>query len=256
MRDYLGAAWEDPAIRFLISGGNSRIAPVVESARQEGHRHVFGLVDRDFRRSNRDRWGKMDSDLRVFVPTAHEVENYLLDPDALADCSLNTGKRTRAEIEGRLKTRYEELSCWTACRSVLAALRRKFFDGFPPHPGPPAIPTLQAAQRYIIESPWMQSLPTTVQDTLSAPAVRIRLEQAHQEALQQMFTNEWRWGISGKELLRDIRDWVYRGGGGTSAERDSNLARSVAEWQVRNSTAPPEVSELHRALRTRVELPV
>src|SRR5262245_23120839 len=91
VRDYLTDAWQDPAIRFLIAGGDVGIPAVVESARQDGHAQVFGLVDRDFRNSNRSRWLATTSDLRVFVPEAHEIENYVLDADALAGCALNFG---------------------------------------------------------------------------------------------------------------------------------------------------------------------
>jgi hypothetical protein len=87
-RDYLDAIWTDPDIRFLIAGGNESIPTVVEGARSDGHAHVFGFIDRDFRTSNRARWANPASRVSVFIPEAHEVENYLLDVDALAGCAL------------------------------------------------------------------------------------------------------------------------------------------------------------------------
>ena len=75
VRDYLSSVWVDPDVRFLIAGGNAGIPAVVESARQEGHTHVYGMVDRDFRTTNRPRWLIPASDLQVFVSDAAVVED-------------------------------------------------------------------------------------------------------------------------------------------------------------------------------------
>ena len=69
---------------------------------------------------------------RTFVLPVHEVENYLLDPQALAASRLNTLGRTEpdrgiVEAAGRL-------TWWAACRQVVAELKRRFRESFVPDP--------------------------------------------------------------------------------------------------------------------------
>lgn len=255
VRDYLASVWEDPAVRFLIAGGNAGIHPVVESARQDGHTHVYGLIDRDFRTSNRPSWMNPSRDLRVFVPEAHEFENYLLDPVALAGCVLNTSGQSAAGIEERLKRHAGTLTCWMACRAVLAELRQTVLAEFPGHPGPPTVGNLADAERYICNSPWYLSLPGHVTVFATAGHVSGRLQHFHELMLHAVAGNAWQRDFSGKELFRDIRDWVYRGGVAVGSARDSDLAKAVARWQSANSAVPKEVTDLRRAMRSRAGLP-
>src|SRR5258708_2603695 len=102
-RSYLYAVWEDDAsIAIRIAGSKNAVLGIVRDARTQEHRHVFGLVDRDFQRSNKADWFDLAKDISVFVPAATEIENYLIDPEALAGCNLNTHQRGTAEIKVRL----------------------------------------------------------------------------------------------------------------------------------------------------------
>jgi hypothetical protein len=255
VRDYLSSVWTDADLRFLIAGGNAGISPVVRSARQEGHTHVYGFVDRDFRTSNRPNWSNPASDLTVFVPDAHEIENYLLDPAALAGCSLNTGGQNAVAIEARLVQRASELTWWMACRAVLAELRQPVIDGFPRHPGPPLVTNLATAEAHICNSPWHIALPAQVAAITTPGYVAHRL-QHFQDLMQQSVTaGDWKRDFSGKELFRNIRDWVYRGGTAGSSARDSDLAKSVGTWQRDHGAVPTELTELRSAIRSRAGLP-
>src|SRR5438093_2121566 len=84
--EYLLVVWSDPQIRLLIGGGRDGVRGMVNQARSERHTHVFGLIDRDFDASNRGRWASPATCPSVFRPEVHEIENYLLDADALAGC--------------------------------------------------------------------------------------------------------------------------------------------------------------------------
>ena len=58
-RDYLSEVWQgNPLVKFCIAGGSENIKGVVHDARSSGFVHVFGLIDRDFGDSNRDRWSR------------------------------------------------------------------------------------------------------------------------------------------------------------------------------------------------------
>jgi hypothetical protein len=255
-RDYVQKVWGGADIRFLIAGGNENIRAIVTDAHANGHKHVFGLIDRDFRKSNRHQWANPQSGALVFVPIVHEIENYLLDPEALAGCVLNTGQRTAQEINVRLQTRASQLTWWMACRQVIADLRERFFADFPSHPLCPEVTSEAQARAYIVQCPWFRDLSSRSSVTSVAEIDRM-LATAHTTAQTQLQDGTWRQEFSGKELLHDVRDWIYTHDAGrqSSMIRDSDLAKTVAEWQVANGRVPPEVIELMQALRGKVGLP-
>lgn len=100
-RTYLDAAWAPQGtIGFLIAGNSENVRTVVANARKEGLTNVFGLQDRDFGEGGSARWTPGVEVLRL---DSHEVENFLLDPTALAANILNSSKRSAEEIAKRLR---------------------------------------------------------------------------------------------------------------------------------------------------------
>lgn len=248
-RSYLAELWEDSRIGFLIGGGNESIAAVVEQARRDGYSHVFGLRDRDFRQTNQPRWSAPGSQIRVFVPEALEMENYLLDEDALAGCSLNVGKRSARDISTRLQDRARELAWWMACRRVLSALHDLAIGEFPNHPKVPAVSSLPEALQYIKRKPWYKLQRRNLLRIAHRCAVRHRLVKEHRDLLAALSDEGWRRCFSGKELLHHVRDWIYSTAvGQTVSERDADLAKAVARWQRENNRVPPDLKLLHRTI--------
>ena len=93
-REYLSAVWNHPTdIFFLIGGGNEGVGAVVKDAESAGFANVFGLIDRDFRRDESKSLGTPGKTFRTFVLPVHEIENDLLDPEALVASRLNTLRR-------------------------------------------------------------------------------------------------------------------------------------------------------------------
>jgi hypothetical protein len=249
---YLGECWNDPDIAFRIAGGHEGIRAVVRSARNEGLGHVFGFVDRDFGYSNRGRWRDATASA-VFVPDVHEAENYLLHADHLAGCDLNNGGRSPAEVEARLQACAAQMVWWMACRQVLARLRAQAVQDFPSHS---RVQDQASAERLICDSAWYRNLSAFTATVTGAGEVARLLAAAHAGAAAELSGGEWRQTFAGKPLLRDLHAWLYNPppGATTAMERDRDLARSVARWQVANSAAPAEVNELRAALRHRVGL--
>ena len=53
-------------------------------------------------------------------------------------------------------------------------------------------------------------------------------------------------------MFRVLRGSILDAAGFTQTELDTDLAKSVADWQVANNTVPAELANLKTALRTRV----
>ena len=116
-KQYLTEVWNDNGVSLLIAGSNEAVHAVVGDADLE---HVFGIVDRDFGRTNYENWMNPDSSFKVFRLPVSEIENYLLDAQCIAGCNVNFNHRSESEIEERIAGHAQTMVCWLACRDVLA----------------------------------------------------------------------------------------------------------------------------------------
>ena len=248
-RDYLSHLWQnDPLVDFCIAGGNENIHAVVRDARVQGYRHVFGIRDRDFGATNRNRWSDLQRDISVFVLEAHEIENHLLCPEALAGCDLNTGVRSVEQILGKLLDRARELTAWMACRKTISDMRGAITGDFPKHPTCEEIKDLSDAETYISSSPWFSSFDERMQALARSEHLAGNLQQAQREYEDHLKLNTWQNQYSGKELFHHVRDWLYTKGNGIGPQRDADLAKAVARWQVKHGSIPQELIDLLSAI--------
>ncbi len=248
---YLDECWQDADIAFRVGGGHEGIRTVVRSAQSDGHRHIFGFVDRDLGHTNRPTWSNATAS-PIFVPEVHEVENYMLDASHLEACDLNNGGRSAANVATRLHTFAARMVWWMACRQVLADLRAQTVKDFPSH----AVVHNQAeAELLVCSSGWYINLAGFATTITATGEITRRLTSAYATAAAELGNGQWRTTYSGKALVRELHYWLYTPPGGTTpspAERDRDLARSVARWQRANGAIPAEVTDLRTALRTRV----
>ena len=255
-KEYLHKVWQDTEklLDIRIGGGNESVRAVVHDQRKQGYANVFGFMDRDFRPSNIGRWSASDSNLEVFVPDVHEIENYLLDWAALGGCDENHWGRSQAEIEGKARTYANTMICWMSCRTVIAKYRNDVCDGFPAHPKIADIPDTAAAETFIQTQPWYRTIGTKVTTLVAVGALHVEITTAHAACVTAFSSGNWKNEFSGKELFRHLRGFMLNRGGAAPEELDVDLAKSVGEWQYNNSRVPQDMLDLRIALRTRAEV--
>jgi hypothetical protein len=254
---YLERIWQPDDILFniLIGGGASSIRAVVHDLRADGYRYVFGLTDRDYDAPNVTQWNNPASALEVFRPTAFEIENHLLDWDALEGCGENQNRhrRTKAWITAEAEVQAQKMPWWMACRSVLAEYHLRMVGGFPRHPKIDAIQNLTQAETYIqTANGWHSGLQANVSQLLAPGVLTNDLQGAHGKWAQSLTDGSWKVHFSGREVFRVLRAKILDARGSTTAELDIDLAKSIADWQVTNHAVPAELVALKTALRTRV----
>jgi hypothetical protein len=154
---YLSEVWNSPAVAFFIGGGNEGVRAIVKDAEESGFPNVFGLIDRDFRRTNNRGWSDPNKTFRTFILPVHEIENYLLESRALAAIALNNLGNTAAEVEAILNAAAARLCWWAACRDVVAELRLRFREGFVGDPGCD-VDSESRAHDHICKSDWFRRL--------------------------------------------------------------------------------------------------
>lgn len=244
-RLYLEQLWQDTYIAFIVAGSCSAVRPMIEMIRSHGHTLAFGVQDRDFRQSNQDNWNQRPP-VDVFILPRHEIENYLLDSDALHQIILNTRNRARADIEQRLTTTANSMCWWMACRKVLTDLGMETCDQFPAHPSRQNVANQQQAETYICANPWVTGLEQKAHDLLRTASIRQRLNQAHTVFSNEANNNSWRRTFSGKEILNVAREYVYQNTGVPVTKQD--WAIEIGRWQSANGAIPADLEQLHDEL--------
>lgn len=130
-RDYLRVIWEEtPEIAFRIAGGMEGVKEIVKVFNEGAHENVFGLIDRDFQKSNQSKWLDRTKRLSTFILPVHEIENYLLDSKALQASRFQNRRLASEAIEEHMVEEAKKLCWWAACRDVIAQIKSRFRDGF------------------------------------------------------------------------------------------------------------------------------
>lgn len=244
-------------MKLLVGGSHDGVGAILKDAEEAGYANVFGVIDRDFGRSNYDKWTLPGYTSRCFVLPRHEIENYLLDTPALEGCRFNTRGWTSAEIDAILSAEAKRRCWWAACRDVVSHIRDRFFDQFMRHPTTPPVDTEAAARDHITLSKWFRTLPRKSSRMTELRVHRLLL-RAHHLAQRLLIDGGWRVEFSGKEFVREIGNKIFdrakapRSYRPSSSEFDADLAKSVATWQVDNNAVPADLIILLEALKARI----
>lgn len=250
---YLREIWADREIHILVGGGNDAVWAMANHANEHGYLNVFGLIDRDFGDTNYADWMSPQKAFRTFRLPCLEMENLFLDFEALAGCVANNNRKSVEEIRNRIENLAASLIPYMACRAVISSMRHLVLDGFPEHPKRTVVSDLNVAESLIVTSPWFGRIVPDTRNELDANHIRERLIQFDGQYRADLAgADHWKQTFSGKELFRDVASFIYQGVGIRGQQRDLDIAKAVARWQVQNGTAPMVVLELRRAMRFRL----
>ena len=255
----MAKAWgaDEQLFNLPAVGGRDGVSGFVKDLRDQGMEHVFGLQDRDFGRSNFDRWRHANNPPVIFRPRFHEIENLLLDWPALAGCELNQlrrNPRTKDELEQIALAEAAKQPWWLACRRCSAERLAKLSAGFPTVPQLGDVSGYQEAYDHIATSTWFQGLPAVTGEIIDQTRLDDDLRAAQADYAAQLSAYEWKERFSGKEVFKVLLSRIYGVPRRVSRQADIDLAKSVARWQCDNNAVPAEINELKNVLKQRVGL--
>ncbi len=257
-RDYLRALWGSPIdADFHVGGGNEGVKSIVDLCHKEGYPNVVGVLDRDYSPTSVPGWFDQSKTFRTFVLPVHEIENYLLDPWALAASRYHNRGLDVTEIEARMATKAADLCWWTACRETVAELKRRFREPFIPDPSQSIVDEI-TAREYICESVWFKKLGGEAARSTESD-VHTLLAADHAVAVGRLADGTWRREFTGKELYHDVAGWMcdmnrISGQQPSRADFFADVAKGVAAWQESNDAIPLDLWKLSIALRVRIGL--
>ena len=194
-KEYLSALWRDKRIGFAVAAGREGVSALTNDARSgsDQRTNVFGVRDKDFGETNFPDWTNPDTYL--FILPRHEIENYLLDWDALkayGDERLGTDarkqvKRDAREIERRVKKRAAKLTWWAACKKMLSELHAELASEFPRDPTQEEITCLVGALNYILKTnDWHRRVCNLPCGPLDANSISNSLTRYHDERMNEL----------------------------------------------------------------------
>lgn len=249
-RRVLTTAWAGDPIAIYVGGGNETIRAVVEDAWRGGLRHIFGVVDRDFGRSNACRWSTPDESLRTYVLQSSEIENLALDPEALAGCAYNTGRRSVREIEARLHQTIQGMTWWMACCAVLDTIRQRRNADFPGFPSQAAsVIDLDSALLHIQSSRWFSDHVAQLPSLAERTWLETELQRHEARFAEAVTDGSWRTEFSGKQIFYRIVEYVHTMGNGRAKKLE--LLQGVTQTQAELGRLPQELTLLQASLRLR-----
>ncbi len=215
-------------------GGHDGVQRLVQASREQGRRHVFGLIDRDFGTAAR-------AGASVMKTERHEFGNHLLDYAPLAKISLGT---SAAAIEQAATARAAGLQAWMAVRRTLVEMKVEI-PGMPRDPGESDVPDEAAAKAWVHALAYPQDAERLIRTKWTKPYLDSRLPSHHGWCADEISSGRWVESFSGKEIFEKIRsevDWRY------PITSNEDLAFKVAEhWQLNGST-PAFINDLRDAI--------
>ena len=139
-----------------------------------------------------------------------------------------------------------------ACRATIAGLRDARQRQFPGHPKRAEITSQADAESVLLGAPWVLSTVPGLQTKVSPANLRADLVDAHQRYAAHFADGTWISHVSGKELLGELDSRIYTRGRPPGDAGRQDLAKAVAEAQLRLNRVPTELQELHAVLLERL----
>ena len=248
-KSVLELLWNDARIRLHVAGDARKASLAVDVTSEGAPAVVVAVLDRDFRTPKPDAWS--DPGTKLLYLESHEVENLLLDFDALAAVS----NRRREEVERVTREAAEGLLWWAACCASLATLRKGV-----PHllPRPPAIGAVTTLGQAVDHVAAPDGLPAHQKALREIDRERITdVVRGHGRELNaELETDAWKKSFPGKQIMHHIRSrlpTLDTAGKSSPRERDLDLAKRLAR-EMGRSSVPDEAKRLRTALLHRAGL--
>jgi hypothetical protein len=213
----------DAAARRIVVrpvGGRIGVEGLVRASREQGRRHVFGLVDRDFGPAGANQGP-------VFRTERHEFENHLLDFATLATLHTSPSEFALREV---LAAHARSLTAWMAVRRTLHEAKTAL-PATPPDPKPDEVVDPTSAQAWISSRGYPENIERTIRTTWTRPYVLDNRFPWHLTAVQkELDDGSWIETFSGKELFEHL---ASRGGWRHGSSAPDEVATLLARRWAR-----------------------
>jgi hypothetical protein len=227
-------------LNIVDVGGNRAVRAMVVADREQGNKQSFGWQDKDFGEDNTAKWGQADT--YVFRGTYHEIENYMLDWEAMKGGEKSSDYFPFQQVAHDFA---EDMVFVVACWSELRALQRFIGEGFPKQAEIPELKSLDDIVCFIREQhPWIPRLNREFAVRTSEESIRRNVEEKVAQFRDAVAGDSWRTVMPGKEIFRHLLHKAFHG----EVDKPS-FAKSIADWQRGHQKIPAELQRLIEILK-------
>lgn len=243
-------------LRFSVAGGceGVMIRVAADNSNDSGM-EVCGIVDRDYGPDRSSKWRNPRA--RTFCFKRHEIENYALDWQALANVIGQTSVTSR-DIEEYVRLIATDYIYTIACNVYLADLERKIRCKKPCEKTvyPKRIENLSSVElgkilkdcdeavRYIKQSDLVAYIQAEGRNSFIEDAIRLDICSIVSKLKLSLDSEEWIEIFPGKELLRSVRcRWM-------PSMSDEDFIKRVGEAQ--SSNPPSDLKDIVDAIYSRI----
>lgn len=251
-RDYLTAIWPRDNFHYIVAGGLAGVKAMVKHAAKEKLPvKVFAIVDRDLSKDNEDKW---DDPLWTGVEyraRVLEVENFLLDTQAIAEAPGNAIGMGAQQIRERILNHATALKWWMTCKRVLSEINVMRNVGFPSDQMGYQVKNEDAAVAMLRECVWAKQTYPKIGNELQETVLRTRVQSAYQEVESWLNGDDWVEQFSGKELFNFIYGQVSSGPRVRIPATAEALAAEIGNIQFEKKRVHPSLNKLHESILRR-----
>ncbi len=240
---YLRRLFDDAVSEFVTAGGHGSVTALVKDLRvqDDGRNRVFGFCDRDFGSSNATTWDKVPNGPPfVFRPRRMEIENYLLDEQAVFKAAKRLGAphvKTADEIKSLFLSEAARQRFWIACRMEMAVIHEAMQKEFPKTPSIDSISTMQSAVDYIEKSTWGETVISNLNVALDGASIQNGVNAFLQGYEESLRNGTWSDNCSGKEIYKAVCQMIFD----DYRHRQYDFAMAIAECQLHDDTVPRDL---------------
>ncbi len=222
-----GLWFRDPAAKRILvraAGGRVGVETLATASRENGRKHVYGLVDRDF--------GAAGRSLNLFRTERHEFENHLLDFESLAKLHEHA---TADEMRARAERRASSLTAWMAVRRTIHEAKTALLRT-PPDPKAEGVLDAEAARQWFDALQYPEDVEREIRRTWTRTYLKDNRFPQHLRDCEADFeSGNWMLTFSGKEVFVHL---AAQGGWRHSPKTADDLSELlVGSWGRRD--APP-----------------
>lgn len=243
-KSYLSEIWyKDMSRLFLIPvGGKANVIHLADHFREHKIK-CWGIVDLDYR------WDNRSSTRNIIVLHKHEIENYLLDPQAIHACDFNLDNRTKQPrhsaqtIQETIDRYLHDKKWWFSACYILYLMDIELRRLTPQNPNQMEITDIQSIVSFIQNCGFISKLDAFVQK-LDSDKLHDFVSH-HVENINCIYdSNEQHDLFPGKQVFKHLKGFLPGSSYYRSDNMDLDFAKAIARAQTEQNTVPQDLMNI------------
>lgn len=250
-KQYLSEIWKkDLTLLNIVCAGSKDRVISLTSFYLEQEQSCWGIVDRDFN------WDNKQNPNHIFVLDKHEIENYLLDPEAIYESDFNILKKTSrrkssiSDIDNAIRQFTIDKRMWFASCFILFQIRRRLNSVFPKNPAISKIEDIESIIHYIENSDLIKRIEILLNE-INGESLKSFVSK-NISIIDKIYSDSKAVDLfPGKQVFMHIKSTLPGTSYIKSSAIDLDLAKQIGRFQYQNNSIPQEFLQIRDRITSR-----